>query len=712
MVPGRVLPSDAAAASRPLEPPSPRRPSCVLLVAHCVLLAALLTGAAFGLLRSSVAIVLSTLGALLAASWWHARARRHQRERQLHAAERAALSRKVDRLTRWSKDLVIVSDDAHRIVDVNERAAEVLGYARDELIGMTVRELRDPETLSDFPARVAEQLATGAAVFETRYRRKDGSTFPVEISVHVEKLNGRRLFQGLARDVSERERSAAALRESEAKFRAAFEGASLGIVLLDPTGRFLETNAALRRMLGVGADAELRGRSALEVLHPEDAPATAENLRALATGTDDHLVSPRRLVRRDGTAFHTMLRSSALRDPSGRLRFTLTVVEDVSEKQRLEAQLHLADRMASIGTLAAGVAHEINNPLAFVLGNLEYGIAFLRESGGEPELVTALGEAREGAVRVREIVRDLKTFSRADDSRRTSVDVRAVLQAALGLAANEIRHRARLDLRLEETPPVLASDHRLGQVFLNLLVNAAQAIPEGHPAGHAITVLAGRTSDGRARVEVRDTGAGIPPEVLPRIFDPFFTTKPVGVGTGLGLSICHGIVVDLGGEIRVESAPGRGSAFTVLLPAWNEPGAHVEGGAATARTPARRARVLVVGDERLIARAVQRILSPPHDVVARGSGRDALDLLGGAHAGRFDLVLCDLMMPEMTGMELYARVREAAPALADRFVFLTGGAFTAAAHDFLERVGNHQLEKPFDATALRDVLARALADAA
>jgi signal transduction histidine kinase len=233
----------------------------------------------------------------------------------------------------------------------------------------------------------------------------------------------------------------------------------------------------------------------------------------------------------------------------------------------------LADRMASVGTLAAGVAHEINNPLAFILANLEFAIGELGDAGASAEVSPALTEARAGPLRVREIVRDLRAFSRAEPGGSEVVDPRSVLQSAIGLAQNEIRHRARLDVDAGEIPLVVASERRLGQVLVNLLINAAQAIPEGRAAENVVCATTGTAPDGRARIEISDTGSGIAPELLGQIFDPFFTTKPVGVGTGLGLSICHGIVAALGGEIQVESAAGKGSTFRVLLPPAIEPDA-------------------------------------------------------------------------------------------------------------------------------------------
>jgi CheY-like chemotaxis protein len=374
----------------------------------------------------------------------------------------------------------------------------------------------------------------------------------------------------------------------------------------------------------------------------------------------------------------------------------------------MEAQLLTANRLASVGTLAAGLAHEINNPLAFILSNVEFALALLEKSGGDPELVRALEDTRDGGRRVREIVRGLQAFARRGDFQET-LDVREVARAAASMVSNELRHRARLVVEAGDVPPVRASASGLGQAFLNLLANAAQAIPEGHAAENVVRVATSTAADGRAVVEVSDSGVGIPPELLPRIFDPFFTTRPVGAGTGLGLSTCHGIVTAAGGEITVESAVGKGTTFRVLLPPAPPPVEEPSPPKSEPAPPARRLRILVVDDEPLVGTAVARTLSSEHEVVTRTSAEVVLrEVLAGA---RYDLILCDLMMPNMTGMELHARLAATSPDAARRMVFLTGGAFTTAAQEFIERTGIEPLEKPFDPRALRERIARALEEA-
>jgi CheY-like chemotaxis protein len=277
-----------------------------------------------------------------------------------------------------------------------------------------------------------------------------------------------------------------------------------------------------------------------------------------------------------------------------------------------------------------------------------------------------------------------------------AVDVRAEIEAAAGIARGQVAPRARLVLDVAPgLPRVVAGAHELGQVVLNLLVNSAQAIPEGAPERNEVRVSA-RAAGDRVRIEVSDTGAGMAPEVSARIFDAFFTTKQVGGGLGLGLSICHGIVTRAGGTIEVHSEPGRGTRVRVELPAA---GAEEPAPAEPAPRRAVRRRVLVIDDESLLARALGRVLARDHDVETLTSAAEAARRIAAGE--RWDAVLCDLLMPEMTGMELAELVARDAPDLLRRFVFMTGGACTDRTRLFLERGGFPSLEKPIEAQALR-----------
>jgi CheY-like chemotaxis protein len=273
------------------------------------------------------------------------------------------------------------------------------------------------------------------------------------------------------------------------------------------------------------------------------------------------------------------------------------------------------------------------------------------------------------------------------------------------MAGHELRHRARLEVRTDPTPLVVSGPGQLGQVILNLLLNAAHAVEEANGPAPLVSLAVGTDAAGWARVEVRDNGAGIPPDVLPHIFEPFFTTRGRGSGTGLGLAIAWAEVEAAGGRIEVETEPGRGSAFRVLLPPAPAgaaiPAPRPPPAAARDAAPEGRRRVLVVDDDPLVARSIARAVGKAALVTTAASGAAALELLA---AGRFDAVICDLMMPGMTGMELHERATARDPAQASRFIFVSGGAFTEAARLFLERSTAPLVEKPFDPAHLREVV--------
>ena len=371
-----------------------------------------------------------------------------------------------------------------------------------------------------------------------------------------------------------------------------------------------------------------------------------------------------------------------------------------------------AERMASLGRLAAGVAHEINNPLAYVLGSIELLERGLAEIGAlHPDAArtgeiindaqSALSNAKDGVERIRSIVKDLTTFSRAVPDSRRPVEVEAVLESTLNLAWNELRHRVRVVKDFNGVPELLGDEGRLAQVFLNLILNASQAIPDGR---QGVLRISTASEGGRVKVCVEDDGVGIAPEDLPYVFEPFFTPQ-TGWGrgpqqqrdaaAGLGLAICRNVVTALGGTITVTSTPEAGTRFTVTLQAAGAPEASAEGNRARSRERVNsRARILIIDDEPLLGQTLRFAFQDKHDVEVASSGREALERLGAD--SDFDLVLCDLMMPDVSGEHVYRAVSERAPGLLPRFVFMTGGAFTERAQEFLAQFAGRQLEKPFN----------------
>jgi signal transduction histidine kinase/ActR/RegA family two-component response regulator len=376
-----------------------------------------------------------------------------------------------------------------------------------------------------------------------------------------------------------------------------------------------------------------------------------------------------------------------------------------NEVDKMEAQsvarLAHAERMASLGRIAAATAHEINNPLSYVAHNVQFVLHRL-ESGTQvaADMAPALEEALDGVRRIQRIVSDLKMYARPEDEAVGSVDLRRSLKRALKMAEGHTRSKAEVSLDLDPVPRVLGNDTRLVQVFLNLLVNAAQALPEGHAADNRIVVRT-RTGDGWVKVEIEDSGAGIPGDLLERVGEPFFTTRREGLG--LGVAVCKSILARVGGELEFESRPGRTVAQVRLKVSETESFGPIESSSSPRATALVPARVLIVDDEPLVARAIRRNLGG-HEVQIASSGREALALLDAGK--RFDLVLCDLMMPDVSGMDVYAAIRERHPHMTGHIVFMTGATFTDRAQDFRAQLGDVFLEKPIDMAQLWAVIDR------
>ncbi|CAN5597285.1 hypothetical protein BH09GEM1_BH09GEM1_24760 [soil metagenome] len=520
-----------------------------------------------------------------------------------------------------------------------------------------------------------------------------------------------KIFAARAASELERRDADAHVREQAALLDIAHEA----ILVKDLQGRITFWNKGAERTYGWTA-AEAIGRADTDVFFGDGEAFTVAHAALMANGEWEGELLRRT---RDGREITVDVRWTLVRDDQGEAKAVLSITTDITEKRRLESQLIVSDRMASVGTLAAGVAHEINNPLAAVIANLDYameGLATMSDpSAGRTgrsdalnleDIRGPLADAREAAQRVRFIVRDLKVFARSPTEEANGpVDVQATMESSIGMAWNEIRHRARLIKEYGAVPPVEANEARLGQVFLNLLVNAAQALPEGK-ADHSEIRIRTRLDGAQVIIEVSDTGAGIPPEIITRIFDAFFTTKAVGAGMGLGLAICQRIVTDMGGKLTVESKVGYGTTFRVALPVARREarvltpmGVHIQDGI-------RRGRILIVDDEAIVARVVQRALAKEHDVVIALVAREALAMCAAGE--KFDLILCDLMMPEMTGMDLYRELMVVAPHQANKMIFVTGGAFTASARAFLTEPPKEYIEKPFDGANLRALVQRYL----
>ncbi|MEB2311261.1 MAG: ATP-binding protein [Sorangiineae bacterium] len=585
--------------------------------------------------------------------------------------------------------------------DGRERRARFLNHAAGALLGYESGETVPDEGVERAAAALIGQVSAEgrAGAREVELPRKDGSLWPVSAASSSVLIDGAPARVDFFYDALERRVVEEKLRHSESRFRALIDAAPDAIAVSTASG-LSYVNDALRRMLDERGDAERV--SPEQHLHPDDLARVRKYAAEVREGGARLPPFEVRVTRGDGRQFSAEV--ITMKIEWGGEDAVLFIGRDLSERQALQAELVQAARLTAVGTLAAGVAHEINNPLAYVLLNLEYVMREVPRAVQDPErlrdLAQRLAEARHGAERVGTIVRDLRAFSRTDAEKTGPVDLERVVSSALRVAGPQLSGRARLTRDFDPVRPVHAEATRLEQVFLNLLINAAQALPEGGAEHHEVRVAIRSAGVEHVAVEVTDDGEGIAPEALARVFEPFFTTKPAGIGTGLGLSICQRIVAGFGGEITASSELGRGTTFRVTLPVDTSASVAPERRRTTpAPSLAGRARVLIVDDELPVASMLRLVLSDEHEVCVSTSAREALELLTSGET--FDVVLCDLLMPGMSGMELHQQLAARGTGIEKRVVFMTGGAFTPRAAEFLASSPNPRLEKPFDLTAVR-----------
>ena len=640
-------------------------------------------------------------------------------ERALELAREHRLAMILD----TSGDAMLAWDREGRVTDANGAAVALTGRRRADLIGTPVSELLEP-----LPIPGERGVATAGVRLELLARgpsRAETRRVPVAATVTAVADDALVAAHALLRDLSlvvhaEREAAArlARIHELEEQHRTLLDNAPLIIFRLDPvSGELVYLNRNAERLLGVPTAEALGTPGFLRATHA-DAQGVASFDDALARARVGALSLPyeARLSRRQGAEITVRGTVYPLLAEGGQVTAVEGVLADVSAEHAARTRLVQADRLSTLGTLAAGVAHEINNPAAHLLLGLDLLERMLAGRGVEMDPAVAestsdaVRELRESIRRIVDIARDLRLFATPpapDGGAHTIADVNRTVESALSLTRGQLLERAQVERHLEEVPPVLIDGGRLAQVIVNLLVNAVQAIPRSYTSENCITAST-RSDERTVEIEITDTGVGIPEENLHRIWQPFFTTKGADVGTGLGLSISREIVEHAGGSLVAESPvpgsiPPSGARFRITLPAAGQRILTDPGWSPLPASAPGRARILVVEDEAPLARALADEIGRHHDVVVVGGGEAALAALQAAPA---DVVLCDLRMPGMSGEALYARLHERDEAQAEAFVFMTGVGFGAELERFLAASGRPVLEKPFPAAAALEAIAR------
>ena len=655
--------------------------------------------------------------------------------RSEHAHERAR-ARYADLFDRAPIGYVCVDADG-RMRAVNATAQDRVGLPSHALIGRPFTRLIAAED-QDTWYLCRRRLLRDRSPQQCELRLVDAERESFWARLDVVEPPGSEHLRIAVTDISEQRQYRAALERREERFRALYQHSSDALLILRPPDwRVREGNAAALTLFGAERAEDL----APLTLWDHDTPPTRAH-RSEPTAPPLHegvCLYAWTLRRLDRTPFHASVAVSPIvidGEPA-----VLMAVRDSTTLDAERGALAQEDRIASMGMLAASVAHEINNPLTYLLmliESLDDALPRLAEATRAAlyELGRALGEegarerlgadyarledshlrdlceqtraCRDATQRIRNISLALGTFARVDDEAPAAVDLSDAIGSAVEMSCNEVRHRAQLIQNLASTSTVLGSEGQLSQVFLNLLINAARSIEPGAAQDHLIRI---RTwdEDDRVFAEVTDDGAGISKAHLTRAFEPFFSTRPRGSGTGLGLTICRDIVEAHGGSIDIESEIGEGTRVEIALPAYGEPASNERPRSARPSSQAARGKVLVVDDERAILKVVGRLLGEIHEVVTAGSGAEAQRAL--EKDGGFDVILCDVMMPIVGGTDLHAWLRERDGGLAQRMLFMTGGVLGGEVGRYLRRHQLTVLQKPFDRETLVDVVSQRVREA-
>jgi PAS domain S-box-containing protein len=606
-----------------------------------------------------------------------------------------------------SLDSIITMNDRGEILEFNQAAERTFGYRREDVLGRSVNDVIVPPHDAQ-NAGVARFLSPDRRLLGQRVEieamRADGSTFSAEIAMADVVLHGQRVFTAYLRDISDRQRMEHALRDSEQRFRSIAEAHPVPVVIVRvEDGIVVYASPAARALFGLPDYAGVR---AVDFYVSED-----ERNRIMSLvdrlGAVENLETS--LCRADGNLFSASLTSRKILwegQPA-----VVTGVLDLTEPKRAQAEIARqrealvhSEKLTALGSLLAGVAHELNNPLSVVVGQA----AMLQELCDDGMLSGRAEKIRRAAERCARIVKTFLAMARRRPPEVSAIDLNAVIEASIDLVAYSLRTTdvtLALDLGIG-LPRIMADSDQLNQVVTNLVVNAQQALLD-RPAPRKLSITT-RFDAGRDEVimTVADNGPGVPAEIRSRIFEPFFTTKPTGVGTGVGLSMCQGVVESHGGRIAIDDTPGGGATFVVTFPSRAAVMAAQNATAPLPATAQSGGRILVVDDEPEMAQMLAEILERVgHSVQTAGDGQQALDRLGGEN---FDLILSDLRMPVLDGPGLYQAIARRHPDLVRRLMFITGDTLAPHVTTFLAQTPVNCIEKPLNPKAVQEAVERVL----
>lgn len=554
-------------------------------------------------------------------------------------------------------DAIITVNGRGAVTSWNQGAERLYGYAKDEAIGRPYTLIMPPR-FQDMHGRILNRVLEGEikamqAPVEGTGMRSDGSEFPMETSITTWEAGGEKFLTAIIRDITDRKRTD----EERIRLITAVEQATESIIIMSPDGKVLYANPATALQSGYSVD-ELIGKNSFE---PKVNGYDRAYFRGIFEALQQGKIWTGRLAftKKDGSLINLEQTLSPIYDAAGHIINLLSINRDISKEVKLEEQLRQSQKMEAIGTLAGGIAHDFNNILAAIMGYTEMS---LYQTSDESPVKQHLSLILKSAIRARDLVRQILAFSRKGEEERKPLHIHAIVKEAVKLLRASIPATIEIHEDIDASAGIVIADPtQIHQVIVNLCTNAAQAMQK---RGGLLTIglapveltaddiktYADLSPGSYVQLDVSDTGTGIDPQIISRIFDPFFTTKEIGRGTGMGLAVVHGIVKSYKGAISVQSQPGQGSSFRVLLPRIQE-AAHVEHDDVSP-LPRGSERILFIDDEELLVHISKEMLETlGYSVVALQSSVEALDLFEHNPQG-FDLVITDQAMPQITGYEL------------------------------------------------------------
>ncbi|MBP1626908.1 MAG: sensor histidine kinase response regulator [Holophagaceae bacterium] len=650
-------------------------------------------------------------GAALLSFWMRLQHRLYTQHQEHQALKTQLLEERLNYLSKFANDIVLLVDEDGRILDANDRACSAYGYPREELLTLMIQDIRAPESLSEFQAQWRTAHTNGASIFETIHRRRDGSTFPVEVSSRSVVLKNHALVQSIVRDISERKAAEEELRQVNRLQSLLLENSAVGIALVRHLA-YEWVNPRMAEMLG-GRVSQIQGA-------PISAHADMANHDQVMARIEEDIAGGGwadlecGFVRVDKSPFWARLRVKAL-DPANPEQGAIAIVEDITATKESEEALRQAQKMESLGILAGGIAHDFNNLLTAILGNLN--LAQLQLDQEHPSQAY-LANVEQTIQKASDLTRQMLAYSGKGRFIVKPNDLNRIIDEMAKLLRVSIPKKIEVVLDLAPSlPPVLSDAAQIQQVVMNLVTNAADAI--GDQTGAIVIRSSQEGLDGNqvpstqpgkflapgpyVRLEVEDNGCGMNPEVVARIFDPFFSTKHTG--RGLGLSAMLGILRGHQAGLRIHSIPGKGSRFELFFPASS--GSLEEGMPATEAAPStvKDTRVLLVDDEPMIRETAAMVLTAMGmDVTTGADGEEALESFRTQPP---DLVVLDLTMPRMDGREAFRRMRDLRPEMP--IIVCSGYSEQESLQDSLGNAPSAFLPKPYSIKALERIVNEVLA---